>query len=161
MLDCNVGCGEVGHHGVFGDSFNGWDSLKGDFLMEESIAVFATINLGIIGLSHLFQHQGWREFFQRLHAMGRAGAFVNGMLTLLMGSLIVSFHNVWTGFPILLTVIGWAYVAKATVVLLNPDWNLRSMGSVQDASAAKFRFAGIALLLIAVTIGLCVAFKQY
>ena len=65
--------------------------------MEKSVAIFATINFLIIGLSHIIQHKGWQEFFHVLHASGRAGAFANGFLTLLPGSIIVAFHNVWSG----------------------------------------------------------------
>ena len=129
--------------------------------MAESIAVFASINFTIIGLSHVFQVQGWRDFFQQLHSMGRAGAFVNGMITLLMGSLIVSFHNVWAGVPIILTVIGWGYILKATVVFLNPDWALRSMEGGENASPLKLRIAGVGLIAVALAIGLCIGFDQY
>ena len=129
--------------------------------MAESIAIFASINFTIIGLSHIFQIQGWRDFFQQLHSMGRTGAFANGMITLLMGSLIVSFHNIWTGVPVILTLIGWGYILKATIVFLNPDWGLRSMEGVENASPTKFRIAGVGLLAVALTIGLCIGFDQY
>lgn len=129
--------------------------------MAESIAFFASINFAVIGLSHICQVQGWRDLFQQLHSAGRAGAFANGMVTLLMGSLIVSFHNVWTGVPIILTLIGWGYILKATIVLLNPEWGLRSMEGVENASPIKFRIAGIGLIAIAVTIALCIGFDQY
>ncbi|MHC4995319.1 MAG: hypothetical protein ACYTGQ_09735 [Planctomycetota bacterium] len=129
--------------------------------MEEAIAIFAAINFAVIGLSHCFQSRGWNEFFQQLHAMGRAGAFVNGMLTLLMGSLIVAFHNVWTGVPILLTLIGWAYILKSTVIFLNPDWGLRSMKSIENASPLKWRIVGAVLITVALVIAWCVASGQY
>lgn len=129
--------------------------------MAESIAVFVSINFTIIGLSHICQVQGWRDFFQQLHSMGRPGAFANGMITLLMGSLIVSFHNVWTGVPVILTLIGWGYILKSTAIFLYPEWNLRSMQSVETSSPTKLRIAGVVLLGIAVTIFLCVVFGQY
>lgn len=129
--------------------------------MAESIAIFASINFTVIGLSHVCQIRAWREFFRQLHSMGRAGAFANAFITLLMGTMIVSFHNIWTGIPVLLTLIGWGYILKATVVFLNPDWGLRSMESVETASPIKFRIAGIALLFVALTIALSIAFEQY
>ena len=129
--------------------------------MAESIAIFAAINFAVIGLSHVFQRRGWFDFFEQLHSMGRAGAFANGMITLLMGSLIVSFHNVWTGVPILLTLIGWGYILKSTIIFLNPDWGLRSMKEVENDSPLKIRIVGIVLIAIAVVIALCVGFDQY
>ena len=129
--------------------------------MEKSIAVFAIINLSIIGLSHLFQHDGWREFFSVLHDKGRIGAFANGFLALFMGSMVVSFHNVWTGVPVILTLMGWAWLAKAASIFLFPDWNVRSMQSARNASPLKLRIAGLGLLSIALTLGMCLAFEQY
>lgn len=120
--------------------------------MEKSIAIFAVINFSIIGLSHIIQHETWREFFSKLHALGRAGAFANGFLTLIMGSLIVAFHNVWMGMPVLLTLIGWGYLVKSLAIFVAPNWNLRSIGSVEKAPVIKFRVAGIALLAIAATL---------
>ena len=129
--------------------------------MEKSVAIFATINFLIIGLSHLIQHKGWREFFHVLHASGRAGAFANGFLTLFTGSIIVAFHNVWSGVPMVLTLIGWAYLAKSLAIFLFPDWGVRSMAAVQDAPVIKCRAAGIGLLALAVTCGTCVASGMY
>ena len=129
--------------------------------MEKSVAIFATINFLIIGLSHLIQHQSWREFFHVLHASGRAGAFANGFLTLFTGSIIVAFHNVWSGVPMVLTLIGWAYLAKSLAIFLFPDWGVRSMAAVQDAPVIKCRVAGIGLLALAVTCGTCVGAGMY
>ena len=129
--------------------------------MEKSIAIFAIINFAIIGLSHFLQHEGWREFFHLLHSKGRPGAFANGFLTLIAGSLIVAFHNVWTGVPVILTLIGWAYLVKSLAIFVYPDWNLRSMESVQHASKLKSRIAGAVLLAVAVVLACCVAFGVY
>ena len=93
--------------------------------------------------------------------MGRAGAFANGMITLLMGSLIVSFHNIWNGPPALLTLVGWGYLAKSGVIFLYPQWNLHSMASVESSSAIKLRIAGVGLLGLAALICWCVASGQY
>ena len=129
--------------------------------MAESIAIFASINFAIIGLSHIVQSEAWREFFQQLHSLGKTGAFANGFFTLLMGSLIVSLHNVWNGVPVILTLVGWGYIIKSAIVFLNPEWNLRSMKSVETAAPTKARVAGIGLLGIAVTMAMCVVLGQY
>lgn len=129
--------------------------------MAESIAIFASINFTVVGLSHICQVQAWRDFFQKLHSMGHAGAFANGMITLLMGSLIVSFHNLWSGVPVILTLIGWGYILKATAIFVYPQWNVRSMRNVENSPTLKFRIAGMALLGVALTISLSIAFGQY
>ncbi|MCR9200183.1 MAG: hypothetical protein NXI04_16230 [Planctomycetaceae bacterium] len=124
--------------------------------MEKCVAVFAAVNFAIIGLSHICQQQAWREFFLALHAMGRPGAFANGLLTLITGSIIVAFHNVWSGPAVVLTLIGWAYILKSTVIFLHPDGNLRSMASVQTAPRWKLHTAGILLLAVSTLLLLCV-----
>lgn len=129
--------------------------------MAESMAIFASINFTIMGLSHILQPEAWRSFFQQLHSIGKAGAFANGFITLVMGSLIVSFHNIWNGVPIILTLLGWCYILKSVVIFLYPEWNLRSMKSVDTASPAKVRLAGIALLGISLTMMVCIASGQY
>ena len=129
--------------------------------MAESMAIFASINFTIIGISHVVQSKAWLEFFQKLHSIGKAGAFANGLLTLLMGSLIVSFHNVWNGVPIVLTLVGWCYILKSTIIFLNPEWNLRSMKSAETASPTKCRVAGVGLLGIALVMVVCVVSGQY
>jgi uncharacterized protein YjeT (DUF2065 family) len=129
--------------------------------MEKSIAIMAIINLLIMGLSHWLQPQAWREFFVLLSSKGNVGAFANGFLTLVMGSLIVSFHNVWTGLPVILTLLGWAYVVKSTVIFLYPQWNIRSMAGVEHAPVMKFRVAGFCLLSIAAALVICIATDGY
>ena len=129
--------------------------------MAESIAIFTSINFAIIGLSHIVQSEAWREFIRQLHSLGKTGAFANGFLTLLMGSLIVSLHNVWVGVPTILTLKGWGYIIKSTMIFLNPEWNLRSMKSAEKSPHIKARVAGIGLLGIALTMVLCVVFGQY
>ena len=129
--------------------------------MEQAIAVFAIVNFSVIGVSHLFQHEAWREFFSLLRAQGKPGAFANGFLSLLVGSLIVSFHNVWTGVPLVLTVIGWGYVIKSVIVFVYPDWNVRSMEQAQVASALKFRIAGGVLIGISIVLGFAVGSDCY
>ena len=59
--------------------------------VERAIEIFAAINFLILGLSHVFQHRAWTEFFVRLREKGHPGAFANGFLTLFTGSLIVAF----------------------------------------------------------------------
>jgi len=129
--------------------------------MAESIAIFASINFTIIGLSHIVQSAAWRDFFQHLHSLGKPGAFANGFITLVMGSLIVSFHNVWNGVPVVLTLVGWFYIVKSIIIFLYPAWNLRSMESVATAAPVKARLAGVVLLVIALTTVVCVASGQY
>ncbi len=121
--------------------------------MERAIEIFAAINFLIIGLSHVFQHRAWAEFFVRLHEQGRPGAFANGFLTLFTGSLIVAFHNVWSWPGVLLTAIGYSMLLKSAVVFVRPDWGLASMARVTPDTSRKFVFAGVILIAVAFFLG--------
>lgn len=121
--------------------------------MEQAIQTFAAINFLVIGLSHVVAHRAWAEFFILLHRQGRPGAFANGFLSLLMGTLIVAFHNVWSGIPVVLTVLGWSFVLKAAVVFVVPDWGLRSIGRVRRENSRMFMVPGVILIIGAVALG--------
>ncbi len=117
--------------------------------MHQAIEIFAVINFLIIGLSHVFQHRVWAEFFILLHRQGRPGALANGFLSLITGSLIVAFHNVWSGIQVILTVLGWSFVLKAAVVFLVPEWGLRSMARVRPDNSRIFWVPGILMIAVA------------
>ncbi len=121
--------------------------------MEQAIQTFAAINFLVIGLSHVVQHRAWAEFFILLHRQGRPGAFANGFLSLITGTLIVAFHNVWSGIPVVLTVLGWSFVLKAAVIFVVPDWGLRSIGRVRRDNSRMFMIPGVLLIIGAVALG--------
>lgn len=121
--------------------------------MERAIEIFAAINLFVIGVSHVFQHRAWAEFFVQLRKQGRPGAFANGFLSLFTGSLIVAFHPVWSWPGIVLTVIGYAMVLKATVIFARPDWGVASMGRVTPETSQRLVFAGVLFIAVAGLLG--------
>src|SRR5215207_7974168 len=98
--------------------------------MERALEVFVVIQLTVIGISHIVQHRAWAEFFIWLRSKGRAGAFANGFLSLQMGSMILAFHQVWSGLPMVLTIFGVLNLIKAAQVFLLPSLSLRSMNRV-------------------------------
>ena len=121
--------------------------------MQQAIQTFAAINFLIIGLSHVFQHRAWAEFFVLLHRQGRPGAFANGFLSLITGSLIVAFHNVWSGIPVILTVLGWSFVLKAAIVFIAPNLGLRSMAQVRPDASRKLIIPGVIMIVVALALG--------
>lgn len=118
--------------------------------MERAIQVFAAVSFLVIGLSHLVQPGAWVEFFARLRSLGRPGAFAEGYISLNFGALIVSFHNVWSGPAVVLTLIGWGQVLKALVRFVAPGASLRLYERISPERAWQFRLAGgFALVLSA------------
>lgn len=117
--------------------------------MERAIQIFAVIHLLTIGLSHLLAPRTWAEFFVQLRERGRPGVFAVGFMSLGFGSLIVAFHNVWSGLPTILTLLGWSQVLKAMIYFAFPSYGLRKLHLVSIERSRIFIFPGILLTTIA------------
>jgi hypothetical protein len=121
--------------------------------METAIERMVGISFLVVGLSHLLQPRGWSEFFMQLRAKGAPGAFVNGMMSLSFGSIIVGFHGTqFTGWSALVTVIGWAQVLKGAIHMCFPAYGLRSMAMVTPDKSYRFAVAGALFIPLAVLI---------
>lgn len=116
--------------------------------MERAVQIFAAVNFLVIGISHIFQPRAWVEFFFLLRDKGRAGAFLNGFLSLGTGSLIVGFHNVWSGPATVLTVMGWLWVFKALLTFAKPEIVLKGMSRVSMERSKEFVMAGVFLVAL-------------
>jgi hypothetical protein len=116
--------------------------------MERAVQIFAAVNFLVIGISHIVQPRAWVEFFFLLRDKGRAGAFLNGFLSLGVGSLIVGFHNVWSGPATVLTVMGWLWVFKALLTFAKPEIGLKGISRVSMERSKEFVMAGIFLLAL-------------
>ena len=114
--------------------------------MERAIQLLAAVNFLVIGLSHITKPRAWAEFFLLIRSKGEAGSFVNGFLSLVIGSMVVGFHNVWSGIPLLLTVFGWAQVLKSFLIFVVPGYGPRSLARVSLEKAFQFQIAGAVLL---------------
>src|SRR3954453_651813 len=124
--------------------------------MERALEIFMVIQLTIVGLSHIIHHRAWAEFYIWLRAKGHAGAFTNGFLSLAAGAMILGFHRVWSGIPLVLTIFGVLNVIKAAQCFLLPALLMRSMGRVSLERSREFVAAGAVSLILAavVTYGL-------
>src|SRR5262249_33487013 len=114
--------------------------------MERATEIFAAVQCLVIGLSHVARPGDWVQFFVWLRGKGYAGVFVNGFLSLGFGSVIIAFHNVWDGWPVVLTVFGWAQVLKGLMGFVFPQLGLRSLERVSPDRAREFVVAGVVML---------------
>ena len=117
--------------------------------MERSVEVMAIILFGVIGLSHLLQPKAWVEFFILLRGKGEAGVFVDGFLNLQMAGIIIGFHNVWSGIPAVLTLMGWCLLIKSLLRFCIPKLGLRMIARVSVERCWEFQVAGAGLLVLA------------
>jgi uncharacterized protein YjeT (DUF2065 family) len=118
-------------------------------MSQTSIELFAALYFLAIGLSHILRPHAWVDFFIRLREEGPSGVFTEGFLALSFGALIVAFHNVWSGLPTVLTLIGWGQVAKGMVRFALPQLGLRLYQRVAHERAGQFRVAGMFALAVA------------
>jgi hypothetical protein len=121
--------------------------------MERAIEIYAGIQFLVIGLSHLIQPRAWVDFFVLLRGQGLSGVFANAFLSLVFGSIVVAFHNVWTGLPMVLTIIGWAQVVKSLVGFVLPQVSMRGLQRVSVERAWEFQVAGVMFLALAGLMG--------
>jgi len=90
----------------------------------------------------------WVDFYIWLRQKGRVGPFVEGFLCLYFGAFIVAFHHVWSGLPIVLTLVGWGQVLKGFVRFAEPQFTLRTYERIRPERAWEFRVAGVAALAL-------------
>jgi len=121
--------------------------------MERAIELFALLNFVVMGLSHVLRPRAWVDFFILLREKGYAGVFVHGFLSLGFGAMILAFHNVWSGLPAILTIVGVAYMVKALICFLLPEVALRSLQRVSHDRAWELVIAGVAYLAIGGLVG--------
>ena len=81
--------------------------------MERSIEVLALVLFGVLGLSHILQPEAWVETFILIRGQGAPGSFLDGLPYLILAAIVIAFHNVWSGIPVVLTLIGWAALIKS------------------------------------------------
>ena len=111
--------------------------------MELAITKLAIVCFFIIGVSHIAQPRVWAQFFIDMRAKGEVGSFLNALLHFPLAVLIVSFHNVWHGLPIVLTLIGWALVLKSFIYFVFPKHGMKMLARISTERSWEFVVAGV------------------
>jgi hypothetical protein len=121
--------------------------------MERAVEVYAIVNFVVIGLSHALRPRAWVDFFVVLRERGETGVLATAFMSLVFGSIVVAFHNVWSGIPLVLTLIGWAQVTKAFLYFVFPAFGLRNLLLPAPEKAHHFVYAGAIFLVLAGLLG--------
>ena len=116
--------------------------------LERGVELFAIIHLGIIGLSHILAPKAWARFFILLRSKEDAGVFVVAFMCLGFGSIVAAFHPVWTGIPLVLTLLGWAQVLKALIYFAFPQFGLKQLQRVSVEGASMFIYPGVGFVAL-------------
>lgn len=111
--------------------------------MEVAVTRLAIICFFVIGVSHIVQPRVWAQFFIDMRGKGELGSFLNALLHFPLGVLIVSFHNVWQGLPIVLTLIGWGLVLKSFIYFVFPKHGAKMLARVSLERSWEFVVAGV------------------
>jgi hypothetical protein len=111
--------------------------------MEIAVTRLAIICFFITGVSHIIQPRVWARFFMDMHSKGEVGSFHNALLHFPPGVLIASFHNVWHGLPVVLTLIGWGLVLKSFIYFTFPGHGVKMLARVSVERAWEFIVAGV------------------
>lgn len=111
--------------------------------MDVAVTKLAIICFFVIGVSHILQPRVWAQFFIDMRSKGEVGSIVNALLHFPLGVLIVSFHNVWQGWPIVLTLIGWALVLKSFIYFVFPKHGAKMLARISTERSWESVVAGI------------------
>lgn len=120
-----------------------------------SFVQFAMLVLCVpMGLSHIVRPGMWVDFFTRVHAQGTAG-LVGKVLAVELwpATLIVTLHQVWWGPGIVLTLYGWAMLAKVLLALLAPQIGMRSLAMAHTKGERGFVLGGVMLVIVGFSAG--------
>ena len=121
--------------------------------MEVAIERLVALCCFVIGVSHIVQPRAWAELFIHWREKGVVGVLYTGLLHFALGALIVAFHNVWSGgIPILVTLLGWAWVVKGLLYLVYPKHGMRMLERVSLDRSWEFAVAGAVLVVLSVLI---------
>ncbi|MEY2532023.1 MAG: hypothetical protein QOI96_2108 [Verrucomicrobiota bacterium] len=116
--------------------------------MEIAIEKLVAVCFFVIGLSHILQPRTWVEFFIRFRDKGAVGSLQLGLFHLPFALLIVSFHNIWHGLPLIVTIIGWAQLLKSALYLTYPKHGLRMLATVSVERSWQYVVAGVFSIVI-------------
>ena len=104
------------------------------------------IYLVIVSLSLLINRQKFKQLFSDFLNNSPA-AFLSAIMTLIMGILLILFHNIWTtDWRVLITLLSWLVFVKGAVRVLCPKFDSLFVGMVNKESFYAWA-GGIYLIL--------------
>jgi hypothetical protein len=117
--------------------------------METSILLAKIIGpiLLVVGVGILINLEHYRALVAEF-AASPFQLYVSGLMALLLGVLVVAFHNVWEWrWPLIVTLIGWASIIKGTVRIAAPGF-VRGMAERYGRGTAAIAASAVAALAL-------------
>ncbi|AHE66950.1 hypothetical protein [Legionella oakridgensis] len=124
------------------------------------ISIFLATVIGwylvITSLLLIFKHELVRPVMSEIMTH-RALLFILAIITLILGLLLVTSHNIWVmGWPVIITLFAWLILLSGIVRLFFPDVAAK-MGQSFLERPARMIVAGVVFLVI----GIFLLFKVY
>ena len=117
--------------------------------MEQSIETMAGIVFLVFGLSYFLNAYDWINWLNSIRNGGRQYSLAIGAMHILLGSFVVAFHWVWSGWaPMILTVMGIWAIAEGVVYLLFPEFLAKFMGWMAPYYKPVLRGFGVAVIVL-------------
>jgi uncharacterized protein YjeT (DUF2065 family) len=114
--------------------------------------VYITIGIGIF-INPGFYKKMFEDFIENAAVM-----YLGGVMALVVGYLILAFHNTWTmDWPVIITIVGWLALIKGIVILIQPKIIIAlSKAMVQKESILKIEAIAVIILGLAFSfLGFC------
>lgn len=111
--------------------------------------IFQLIGLAYaaMGLGGLINKDSYKHLVEGF-ASSPALLFLTGILTLVLGFLIVAFHNVWVmGWTVLITIFGWIALVKSIWIFLFPGFYTHISGRMKASGRFMRVYAAIVLAI--------------
>ena len=113
---------------------------------------YITVGVGIL-VNPGFYKKLFEDFIENAAVM-----YLGGIMALLVGYLILAFHNTWTGgFSVIITIFGWLAMIKGLVILIRPKIMIAlSKAILQKENILKIEAVVIIILGLAFSfLGFC------
>lgn len=89
--------------------------------MTNLILYFSVPMLFSLGWTQFYSSNSWIKFYTKMILMGSRTVRLYGAVSASLGIVIIYFHNVWSGPPILLTITGWVFFIEGAFCALFPN----------------------------------------
>ncbi len=117
--------------------------------IEQSLEVTSGFMFLILGLSFLLRPKEWVDWFEGVRIGGLRMALALGMMHLFFGALFVALHQVWSGWGMVLTVIGLWAMAEGTLYLLFPACIGKMIGWLWPCRNTVIRVSALITIILA------------
>jgi len=125
-------------------------------MSDAQIFQFFSIVYLAIGIGILVNYDLYKKIFTNF-VENTACLYYGGVMAIVVGFLLVTFHNTWTkDISVIITILGWMALAKGVLILVGP----KLMISLTKAMVEKEKFIKIEAIIIIIA-GLGLAFLGF